>query len=197
MGATKVRDETAPHPIEHPAAVHQAAAGLAIRRADPHEFAAIDHLITTAYAHDYGPQREGDDPMHAAARRADAFEVWVALDASGRLVGSVTTRAPGGPPLHEDVHDDELDLRLLGVSPTARRLGVGAALMRHIAGRASRAGFGAVVLKTAPNMTGAHRLYESLGFARAPERDGLWIGGARIFDLYTYRLPLREGAAER
>lgn len=40
-------------------------------------------------------------------------------------------------------------------------------------------------------MTGAHGLYESLGFERYPDRDGLWIGGEKVLDLiaYRYRLP--------
>lgn len=39
-------------------------------------------------------------------------------------------------------------------------------------------------------MTPAHRLYDALGFTRVPERDGLWIGGVKQFDLYTYVMPL-------
>lgn len=164
----------------------------AIRRAGAGDYAAIDTLIAEAYAHDYGPQSASGDPMHRAAVRDINYEVWVAEDAAGELLGSVTLRRFGGSALHEDVADHELDLRLLGVSPRARRSGVGAALMGHAAELAAEAGFGAVVLKTAPHMHSAQRLYETLGFARAPERDGLWIGGERILDLLTYVLPVAE-----
>lgn len=170
---------------------------VAIRLARPGEFPAIDRLIDDAYAHDYGRDEDHDSPMSASAFRAVDFDVWAAADPdpgsddTGTLIGSVTTRRRGGPPLHEDFRPDELDLRLLGVSPLARRRGVGAAIMRAVIAHAESIGFAAVALKTAPNMHGAHRLYESLGFVRAPERDGLWIGGERVLDLYTYRYPLR------
>jgi len=157
------------------------------------DFDAIDALIDAAYAHDYGPSDEHEDPMHRARARAERFDVWVARDpsAGGVMLGSVTTRRAGGPSLHEDVRPAELDLRLLGVSPAARRRGVAAAIMRRVIAAAGDSGFEAVVLKTAPNMTGAHRLYEALGFARVPERDGLWIDGVRVLDLFTYVYPLR------
>ncbi|MBN9612037.1 MAG: GNAT family N-acetyltransferase [Actinobacteria bacterium] len=163
------------------------AAVIDIRRARPEEFDAIDELIRQAYAHDYGPSDESGDPMHRARVRAEDFDVWVAVEGEASLLGSVTTRRRGGPSLHEDVAPDELDLRLLGVSPAARRRGIGAALMGHVASEASRSGFDWVFLKTAPNMRGAHRLYEQLGFARVPDRDGLWIGGNKVLDLFSYR----------
>lgn len=173
------------------------------RLADPREFEAIDQHIDTAYTHDYGPSDHRDE-MRFARVRAERFDVWVARDAEGQLVGSVTTRRKGGPSLHEDVADDELDLRLLGVSPAARRRGVAAALMRRVIEHASESGFRAVFLKTAPNMGGAHRLYEALGFVRTEHRDGLWIGGRRVLDLFSYEYPLgaqtargeREGDGE-
>lgn len=161
---------------------------VALARLD--ELDEVDALITEAYAHDYGPSDHGD-AMQFSRVRAERFDVWVARDAAGTLLGSVTTRRRGGPSLHEDVRDDELDLRLLGVSPAARRRGVGARIMRRVAEHAAQQGFGAVFLKTAPNMRGAHRLYEALGFERVRERDGLWIGGERVLDLFSYRYSLR------
>lgn len=159
---------------------------ILIRAARPSEFEAIDSLIEAAYAHDYGPPSGGRDAMHSAAARAQRFDVWVAHDATGELLGSVTTRRAEGPPLHEDVREDELDLRLLGVAINARRRGVASELMRFVGERATASGFRAVVLKTAPNMVGAHRLYEAIGFERDSGRDGLWIGGERQFDLLTF-----------
>lgn len=175
----------------------EAGSALVIRRARPDEYEAVDRLIAEAYAHDYGESDESGDPMRRAAARDRAHEVWVALAADGELLGSVTVRAGGGPPLHEDFAPHELDLRLLGVSPLARRRGVAAALMRRVVETAGRSGFTAVALKTAPEMRGAHALYEALGFVRAPERDGLWIGGEKLLDLFTYVLPLGDAAAGR
>lgn len=152
------------------------------------EFEAVDRLIEAAYAHDYGPSESGV-PAHSSRARAERFDVRVARG-DGGLLGSVTTRRASGPSLHEDVLPHELDLRLLGVSPDARRRGVGASLMRFVIADAERQGFEAVVLKTAPNMIGAHRLYDALGFVRDPQRAGLWIGGEKVRDLFTYVYPL-------
>ncbi|NLA65008.1 MAG: GNAT family N-acetyltransferase [Leucobacter sp.] len=163
---------------------------LTIRLARPEEYDEVDRLILDSYSHDYGPRDASGDPMRTAAARAERFDVWVARDAAGELLGSVTTSRRGGPSMHEDVAAHELDLRLLGVSPRARRQGIAAALMQHVAEHAAEVGFSAVFLKTAPNMTGAHRLYERLGYERVPERDGLFIGGKKQFDLFTYVLPV-------
>lgn len=186
-------------PVERSAANGHAdptPASFTLRRVRSDEYEAVDRLIAEAYAHDYGESDESGDPMRSSAVRDRTHEVWVAVDADGELLGSVTFRAAGGPPLHEDFAEHELDLRLLGVSPRARRRGVAAALMRLVAEEAERSGFTAVALKTAPNMRGAHALYEALGFVRAPERDGLWIGGEKLLDLYTYILPLPSLATE-
>lgn len=161
-----------------------------IEFARPEEHEEIDQLILDAYSHDYGPS-ERKDAMRFARVRAEHFDVWVARSEQGSILGSVTTRRVNGRGLHEDTQQGELDLRLLGVSPRARRQGVAAELMRAVIEFASTAGFEAVVLKTAPNMSGAHRLYESLGFTRFEARDGLWIGGERVLDLLSYRYPLR------
>lgn len=192
-GGSAAGDASAPAAI---AAAERSGSPLVVRPARPDEHAAVDRLIAEAYAHDYGESEdEHDDPMYAAAYRAREYDVWVAVDAAGGIVGSATTRRAGGPSLHEDFRDDELDLRLLGVASTARRRGIAAAIMRAVIAHAARDGFSAVILKTAPNMTGAHRLYEALGFVREPARDGLWIGGVRQFDLLTYRYPLAAAAA--
>ncbi|MBO1900527.1 GNAT family N-acetyltransferase [Leucobacter weissii] len=165
---------------------------LVIRKARSDEYAEIDRLIADAYAHDYGPGDSDGDPVRSAEVRARDYDLWVAVEGDA-LLGSVTTRRPGGPALHEDFGDDELDLRLLGVSPDARRRGIAASLMRFVVDRARAQGFRAVILKTHPDMGGAHRLYDRLGFVRAPERDGLWIGGRRVLDLLTYAYPLADG----
>lgn len=47
-----------------------------------------------------------------------------------------------------------------------------------------------LVLSTRPTMTSAQRLYERLGFARAPERDWSKASSAQI----VYTLELAQGA---
>lgn len=160
-----------------------------VRAARPDEYARVDEVVDAAYAHDYGP-REHDDEMHRSAVRAIEHDVLVAVDDDQRVVGSVTVRRPGGPALHEDFGAVDADLRLLGVAPESRRRGVAIALMQQVITDAASAGFANVALKTGPHMHAAHRLYEAIGFERASEHDGLWIGGERVLDLLAYRYPL-------
>lgn len=166
------------------------AARLEVRRVRADEYAALDALILEAYEYDYGPSTHSEETSRRSEVRERVYDVWSAHDRAGELVGSVTTRRPGGPPLHEDFGDDEFDLRLLAVAPTARRRGLAGLLMQHVIDEGRSGGWSAVTLKTAPYMTSAQRLYESLGFERAYENDGLWIGGVRQFDLFAYRLRL-------
>lgn len=161
---------------------------IEIRLAVPTDYEAVDALIAEAYAFDYGPSSGGStDGSHLAANRARQFDVWVAVDRnSGEIVGTITTSSRGTQRLHEDARPDELDVRLLGVSPRARRQGIGSQLTEFVTALARERGFSGVFLKSAPHMTPAHRLYEHLGFRRDRARDGLWIGGERVFDLRTY-----------
>jgi len=170
---------------------------LVIERVTPGEHDEVDRLVTAAYEFDYGPREpRGDDPdsIHLALVRARSFDVWTARDATGTLVGTVTTPSASGDQLMEDSLPHELDFRLLAVSPEARRRGIGAALTRHVIDVARDRGLRAVFMKSAPNMLGAHLLYEQLGFRRDPARDGLILGGKRVFDLFAfaYDIPPQE-----
>jgi ribosomal protein S18 acetylase RimI-like enzyme len=171
--------------LEAQPASPSAATQITVRAARPDEYAEVDRLVEAAYTHDYG-RRDHSDDMHHAAFRARTYDVLVAVEGV-RILGTVTVRRPGGPVLHEDFGDADADLRLLGVDPTARRRGIAATLMRRVIEDAAAAGYADVTLKTGPDMHGAHRLYEALGFERAPEHDGLWVGGERVFDLLAYR----------
>ncbi len=63
------------------------------------------------------------------------------------------------------------EARLLAVSPAARGLGIGGALMRECIRRARRSGSAALTLHTSDVMQVAMRMYERMGFVRAPELD--------------------------
>lgn len=174
---------------------------LHYRIATESDFAAIDALVTDAYAHDYGPREEDAGELHTAAGRArSGFLVWVVerqrADDSPELVATVTTQAPGKPPIHEDAHADEFDLRLLAVSPTARRAGIGRAVIEFVIGYAGTHGYPTVFLKTGENMLGAQKLYEKMGFTRHIERQGVWINGVNVFDARTYTLPTGVGVPQ-
>ena len=64
-----------------------------------------------------------------------------------------------------------LELRLLAVPPDQRGQGIGAALVRECIERARRSGAKILALHTTDMMRTAMRMYERLGFARAPELD--------------------------
>ncbi|MFP5318228.1 MAG: GNAT family N-acetyltransferase [Acidimicrobiia bacterium] len=122
--------------------------------------------------------------------RAASAVVLVAVDPSDQaLLGSITY-VPGPGPYAEFDAPDEAGLRMLVVAPEAQRRGVGTALVRACVDEARRAGKARVSLHTTPAMTGAQRLYEGLGFRRAPERD--WVPEPGV-QLLGYVLDLDEG----
>jgi GNAT superfamily N-acetyltransferase len=63
------------------------------------------------------------------------------------------------------------EVRLLAVLPAARGQGIGAALVRECMRRARQAGAAALTLHTTDMMQVAMRMYERMGFVRAPELD--------------------------
>ena len=63
------------------------------------------------------------------------------------------------------------EVRLLAVAPAARGQGVGAALMKECMQRARHSGTRALALHTTDIKNAATRLYERMGFQRAPELD--------------------------
>jgi len=151
---------------------------MRIRPAQPSEFAALADLLTAAYAPfvggDHGYMRE----LRDVATRAAAAEVLVTDDLSGTV-----TFVPHGGPLAEISTPGETEFRMLAVDPAARGRGVGTALMRHVVG-ASRGREG-IVCSSLAEMTAAHRIYERLGFTRAPERDWSPVAGV---DLLAFAL---------
>ena len=62
-------------------------------------------------------------------------------------------------------------MRLLAVHPDARGRGVGEALMRECMARARGRGATTLGLHTTRIMAVAQRMYERMGFVRAPEYD--------------------------
>jgi len=120
------------------------------------------------------------------ARPAPAAQI-VAEDA-GTLSGAVLLypagtdmSVPGGASMRRRWPE----VRLLAVAPAARGRGVGAALMQECVHRARGSGADALSLHTTDMMRVAVRLYERMGFVRAPELDfqpapGLTIKGYRL-----------------
>ncbi|MBO3103853.1 GNAT family N-acetyltransferase [Cellulomonas fengjieae] len=127
------------------------------------------------------------DELRDAQRRAREATLLVALlpratsdDASGSsdavgadgpaVVGTVTL-APYGTSYAQIAEPGELEIRMLAVTPEARRRGIAELLMTTALREAVAGGARRVVLSTTDAMHAAHSLYERLGFVAVPQRD--------------------------
>ncbi len=160
-----------------------------IRLIRPEEHETVARLTVSTYAEVLGPSLTEDYRVELAdvARRTTEAEVLVAVEPDGLVVGSVTY-VPGLGPYAEFGGADEAGIRMLVVAPAAQRRGVGAALVQACVDRARAAGKARVVLHTTPSMLVAQRLYQRLGFRRAPERD--WSPEDGDIELLGYVLDL-------
>jgi GNAT superfamily N-acetyltransferase len=118
----------------------------------------------------------------------------IAAFQDGTLVGSVLLCAAGSElvtPGGVSVTLPHPELRLLAVAPAARGRGIGEALVHECIQRSRRSGATALTLHTTDVMKTAMRLYERLGFARAPELD---FQPAPDLNIKGYRLRLDAAA---
>ena len=167
---------------------------MLLRDARPADRAAIEAVTLAAYAQ-YAPQvpaiwegyRHNIVTTLADVGKAEQ----IVAEAAGAVVGAVLLYPPGagmyGVTPGAPAHSPSPEVRLLAVAPAARGQGVGAALMRECVARARRAGAPALTLHTTDMMTSAMRMYEAMGFVRAPELD---FHPAPTFQVKGYRLPL-------
>lgn len=160
-----------------------------IRPANPTEHRAIGELTARAYLDD-GLVPDGSDyqdDLRRADDRALHTELLVAVDGeTDKLLGTVSfVRA--GSVYAEVSREGEAEFRMLAVSRLARGRGVGRALAQACIERAVAARVSQLVISTATTMAPAHRLYESLGFRRLPERDWEPLPGVL---LVAYALPV-------
>lgn len=160
---------------------------IVIREVRPDEAAALGELTVAAYR-EVGETEEGYfDELRDVAGRAGLVPVLVAVEAAtNELLGGVTF-VPGPGPFHEGDFGEAASIRMLAVAPMARRRGVGRALVEACIDRARADDRPAIALYTRPFMTAAHRMYESLGFARVAAQDWEFEPGEW---LYAYRLDL-------
>lgn len=158
-----------------------AGGAVEVRRVRPEESAAAGALVAGVYlAEGYADEQYAAVLRDVAGRDAAGAEVLVAVDGGGRVLGTVTYAEPGSP-FADVAAAGEAAFRMLAVAPAARGQGVGEALVRACLARAQSSGHKRMVLSTQPGMRAAHRLYERLGFTRAPERDWSPVEGLRLF----------------
>jgi GNAT superfamily N-acetyltransferase len=167
----------------------RASLGLIIRPVRPDEYGALGELTVTAY-HDVGemPHQEAYDArLRDVAHRAETSCVAVAVSPGGRVLGGVTYVSGPEDPYSEDLATGDAGIRMLAVDPAAQGQGVGRALTQWCLDRARETGRRRMVLHTSSMMPAAIRLYERMGFVRAPEIDFTPVPGvdliAYVFDL--------------
>jgi GNAT superfamily N-acetyltransferase len=140
----------------------------------PEAWAGLDAAVRAALVSDAAVER-------IVARRVDAQR-------GDALVGGVHLFAPAADAYGGLTAGSRWpELRLLAVAPEARGLGVGEALVAECIRRARRAGAPVLGLHTSESMQTAMRMYERLGFVRAPEHD-FRPPGAELVMAYTLNL---------
>ena len=168
---------TRPTPATPSASDHP---GFEVRRARPEELAEVGRLTAQAYVGD--ALLDADDgyveQLVDAPRRAREAEVWVAVE-RGRVLGTVTFCAVGSA-YREIGRKGEGEFRMLAVSPAARGRGVGRVLVERCLARSRELGYAGVRMCSMDRMTSAHRVYERLGFTRAPEDDWSPVPGVNL-----------------
>ena len=166
--------------------------GFAIREIRPDEYAALGEVTVRAYAGLLSPaDTEYIGELRDVGSRAAAVPVLVAVDGDGRVLGGVTYVPGPGTPMSEGERDGEAGIRMLAVDPPVAGRGIGRALAVACLDRARSEDRIGMTLYTLPTMTVAHRLYESLGFRRDPNRDWEYLPGE---SLWSYAIRFEPGS---
>jgi ribosomal protein S18 acetylase RimI-like enzyme len=169
----------------------QVSVNLIIRDAHAGELDEVARLIVDSYRQyqQYLPpprwQWYVEDMMNVRGR-LDQSELIVAEE-EGHLAGAVTLFLKGSKSALEGWPQGWASIRLLAVHPAFRSRGVGQALMDECVRRCRRLGVLTIGLHTTEYMEVARRMYERMGFKRAPEYDFHPEPGAVVM---AYRLDL-------
>ncbi|MEW5928130.1 MAG: GNAT family N-acetyltransferase [Gemmatimonadota bacterium] len=169
--------------------------GLVVRDARPEERGAVRALTLRAYA-EYAAVMApaawaGLDAAVRAALDGDAGEQRIVAERGGELLGSVMLFPPAADAYRGAAGEAEWPvLRLLAVAPEARGQGVGQALVDECVRRAREMGAVELGLHSSESLRAAIRMYERMGFERAPERDFQPPGAELVM---AFRLPLAAG----
>jgi ribosomal protein S18 acetylase RimI-like enzyme len=169
---------------------------LLIRDARPDERAAISELTERAYAQyatimsptAWAALEQAMRTGLASQERGDPGITRIVAEQAGILVGSVLLYAPAS-----DAYDGAAppaahpEIRLLAVANELRGHGVGDALLRECVRRARGMGARELGLHTSHSMQAAKRMYERMGFVRAPEHD-FQPPGAELVEAFRLRL---------
>jgi ribosomal protein S18 acetylase RimI-like enzyme len=163
-----------------------APSGAVVRAATDHDAEAIVALWTEAY---FTEGEGGRDTPYARSdfdETAAAATHLLAAESDGAVLGVVALLVPGEP-TRAVAFEGEAELARLVVSSAARRQGIGRALAIRCTELAETERWPAIVLWSRPYQRAGHRLYESLGYQRQPERDSVDGTG---FERLVFRLAL-------
>jgi GNAT superfamily N-acetyltransferase len=151
---------------------------LLVRVARTDELAEVGAVTVAAYRAAGMAVGDYADELVDTASRAAAAELLVAVESTGdrRVLGTVTF-CPAGSRYRELARADEAEFRMLAVRPDAQGRGIGRALTEACVDRSRAHGFRALVLSTPTGAAAPHRLYESMGFVREPDRDWSPVAG--------------------
>lgn len=148
---------------------------MEIREVRADEYEQAGSVVARAYSEFWDPADPGWAEHLALVRdvagRVDRTVVLVAVDGD-RVLGSATIE------LDDVIGDDDRQaipgvagLRMVGVDPNLRRLGIGRALIEDVVARCRAAGKHTLILRTTLPMVAAQSLYRSVGFERAADLD--------------------------
>ncbi|WP_461174178.1 GNAT family N-acetyltransferase [Arthrobacter sp. Z1-9] len=162
---------------------------LTFRRAVRADFPEVRRITRDAYlrAGHFAADHPYMSMLEDVEHRAEHAQVWVA-EAAGRVVAAVTLTF-AGESYSEIAQERELEFRMLAVDPACQGVGVGRNVVREIVEHARQLpGIEAISITSATFMERAHRLYESLGFRRAPDRDWYVPGEDVLLWVFTLKL---------
>lgn len=166
-----------------------------VREARQEEHAALGQLMVAAYAALEGFPTPEEQPRYYEmlthiGRLAERPHTQLLVAVRGaELLGGVVyfsdmaQYGSGGSATQER---DAAGFRLLAVSPAARGLGVGRALVEHCIARARAGGRRQVIIHSTRAMKVAWGMYERLGFQRSPDLDFL----QEALQVHGFRLKL-------
>jgi len=158
---------------------------IVIRSARDEDAQGLISLIANAFAEYPGCILDVDVDMPELRRPATAIKTekgrWWVAELGGDVVGSVAVT-----PMEERL----IELKKLYVSPVARRRGLGAHLVALAESEAKSRKAMTLFLWTDTRFEDAHRLYERLGYGRAPHTRALNDGSNTIEYHYSKDLDL-------
>lgn len=148
---------------------------LKIRDARPEEMDEVSQLLKEAYRQ-YEKFMPPDrwaaylENIMDVRSRLGAAELIVA-EVNGRLAGAVTLYLEAASSSEEGWPQGWAGIRLLAVHPAYRSQGIGRALMEECIRRSREKSISTIGLHTTELMDVARKMYERMGFRRAPEYD--------------------------